>query len=159
MNVDNNIDAKVLKTEIPLVVSTNSMDITTNSTVQSLAEPVSQYLPINSIAVNNTTQMADMSSIPMLIQESIPSTQMSTINGEQSLSLVEPLVSVPTDIEVKQTVPLESDAMKSIISQNPVLTSVANNTPTTQANNISALSEMSDAELLCFINPATFDQI
>ncbi|CAG2099996.1 unnamed protein product [Medioppia subpectinata] len=40
-----------------------------------------------------------------------------------------------------------------------LLTSTADATPVTQATNISALSEMSDAELLCFINPATFDQI
>jgi len=80
---------------------------------------------------------------------------MSTISPEANPSLETSLAY----IDNKQITHEESFAMKSIIAENPMLTSVATTAPVTQANNISALSEMSDAELLCFINPATFDQI
>lgn len=149
--------------------------VNTNTTITTdlLSAQVSQYLPLNAfntissnpLIANNSSQMTNISTIPSMssincnnILVEMPTNQMTTTamstTPVPSLSLINSMSS----IESKTSVSQESIAKNPLIAQNPVLTSTASTTPVTQATNISALSEMSDAELLCFINPATFDQ-
>jgi len=165
-----------------LIINSNTSDIMPEP-VTSL--PESQYLSlnsfniipsnhINSIILNSPLEPAvssppltDIPSVPLNcdpinnLLEQMPATHlipssMSTITSETVLTLTD---SMATALTSNATVAAESVPIKSLISDNPVLTSAATTTQVTQASNISALSEMSDAELLCFINPAAFDQM
>lgn len=171
------VEGKAFKTEMPLVVNegTNNSSSVAVSSVP-MVESGPQYLPLNSFAGNagnasnadHSSQLSVMGPMPTLnaidgmacetLLQPMPSTQMTTISSSANLPLVS--ASTPVQTATSKTITTqESDAMKAIIAQNPVLTSTASTTPvTTQANNISALSEMTDAELLRFINPETFDQ-
>lgn len=174
----NNDNKNDFKSE-SLIVNSNPTDVIM-SEPESL--PETQYLPLNSfntiatnnpILLNNTleptissTPLTDIPPIPIVcdpisnLLERIPSSQiipttLSVMTSEPALTLAN---SLTNEFESKPSVSVESIPMKSIISENPVLASTVTTTPITQASNISALSEMSDAELLCFINPAAFDQ-
>jgi hypothetical protein len=178
--VDNNVNndnKNDFKSE-SLIANSNPTDIIMSEPV---SLPETQYLPLNSfntipsnnsILINNTleptissTPLTDIPTIPIVcdpisnLLEQIPSSQiipttLSVMNSEPTLTLAN---SLTNEFESKPSVSVESIPIKSIIS-NPVLVSTVTTTPITQASNISALSEMSDAELLSFINPAAFDQ-
>jgi len=171
IEMNTNIGENVFTTDSQ-IVSQNTSDII-SETVSLPVQPVSQYLPFNPLNANNSPQMSHISSVnhmnsmscdnmSNILEPISSSTPMdtnigSTMSTEPNLSIVTPMPVIETKLNLSQeSVPMESALS---LPQNPVLTSTAGATPVTQATNISALSEMSDAELLCFINPATFDQI
>ncbi|XP_054154235.1 nuclear factor of activated T-cells 5-like [Oppia nitens] len=145
------------------IESSNSQiaNTTKTSPMQDMASisdtTISPIQDMASIANNMTTIMGAIQTSMTTTSQPLMQPVVSTINSL-------PLMTTPIDPKASsdgQQQPPKSDAttiglINSI--QNPVLTSSAS-TNVTQASNISALSEMSDAELLCFINPATFDQI
>ena len=167
---ETSINNKAFKTEIPMVIN-ESTSATTSGPV-AMVEPVPHYLPLNSFGaissnsmVENSPHVSVVEPMPAInsmncdpILQPMSSAQITAISSSPSLSMVT-VSTVSNPVSTNTITIQESDAMKSLIAQNPVLTSTASTTPvTTQANNISALSEMTDAELLRFINPETFDQ-
>jgi len=159
-----------------LIINSNTEPVTSLPESQYLSLNSFNTIPsnhINSIILNSPLEPAvssppltDIPSVPLNcdpinnLLEQMPATHlipssMSTITSETVLTLTD---SMATALTSNATVAAESVPIKSLISDNPVLTSAATTTQVTQASNISALSEMSDAELLCFINPAAFDQ-
>jgi hypothetical protein len=172
----NNDNKNDFKSE-SLIANSNPTDIIMSEPV---SLPETQYLPLNSfntipannsVLINNTLEptisSTPLTDIPPIVcdpisnlLERIPSSQiipttLSVMPSEPALTLAN---SLTNEFESKPTASVESIPIKSIISENPVLASTVTTTPITQASNISALSEMSDAELLSFINPAAFDQ-